>query len=113
MLDALGVGRHSDGGGLYLFNQDGRSRWIYMYTLGGKRRVMGLGGYPSVSLKDARADPIYALARLDRDRPDLAMQVREGSMSANKVVRVACVSEIHTTLTTYATGKRLPTGAAP
>ena len=67
MLDALGVGRHSDGGGLYLFNQDGRSRWIYMYTLGGKRRVMGLGGYPSVSLKDAR-----------RNRDEAEKQLQDG-----------------------------------
>ena len=48
-------GRYSDGGGLYLGIDDGgRSRWLYFFNVAGKRREMGLGAYPQVSLKDAR-----------------------------------------------------------
>jgi integrase len=50
-------GRHSDGGGLYLFiSPDGRRRWTFMYTRRGKQREAGLGSAAkgAVSLKAAR-----------------------------------------------------------
>jgi len=37
----------------------------------------------NITLKDRGTSSAYTIARLDRDRPDLAMQVRQGSMSAN------------------------------
>jgi integrase len=51
------VGRHSDGGGLYLkITPDGSKRWVFMYARGGKQREMGLGSAQAggVSLTDAR-----------------------------------------------------------
>lgn len=50
-------GRHSDGGGLYLnVSSTGSKSWLFMWTpRGGKRREMGLGSYPTVSLAKARA----------------------------------------------------------
>ncbi len=55
-------GRHADGGGLYLAKDtDGRSRWLFFFTIGGRRREMGLGPFPTVSLAVARA--AAALAR--------------------------------------------------
>ncbi|MCR5859708.1 site-specific integrase [Mesorhizobium sp. J428] len=52
----LKSGRHSDGGGLYLnVGPTGGKSWLFMWTpRGGKRREMGLGAYPTVSLADAR-----------------------------------------------------------
>ncbi len=48
-------GMHADGEGLYLdIKQVGTKSWIFRYTIGGKRREMGLGGYPTVSLARAR-----------------------------------------------------------
>ena len=36
-------GRHSDGGGLYLFiSAEGRRRWTFLYTWRGKLREAGL-----------------------------------------------------------------------
>lgn len=50
-------GRHSDGGGLYLFiDQHGRRRWIFMYARDGKRTELGLGGGRDLSLANARAE---------------------------------------------------------
>jgi integrase len=50
--------RHSDGGSLYLAIDGGgdamRRRWLFLYLWNGKRREMGLGGFPAVSLADAR-----------------------------------------------------------
>lgn len=50
-------GRHSDGGGLYLFIDDsGRRRWIFMYTRSGKRTELGLGSARDLSLANARSE---------------------------------------------------------
>ena len=51
------TGRHSDGGGLYLnVSTSGGKSWVFMWTPpGGKRREMGLGPYPTVTLAKARA----------------------------------------------------------
>lgn len=50
-------GRHSDGGGLYLFiDQHGRRRWIFMYARDGKRTELGLGGGRDLSLAQARSE---------------------------------------------------------
>lgn len=62
-VEALGPGRHADGGGLYLDRDEhGRSRWVFMWTRNGKRREMGLGaaGKDGVGLTDARAAAVTA-----------------------------------------------------
>lgn len=44
-----------DGGALYLhLRNGGAASWIYRFQLHGKRRDYGIGGYPAVSLTDAR-----------------------------------------------------------
>jgi integrase len=44
-----------DGNGLWLVAQPGGSKnWVLRYALNGKRREMGLGGYPTIDLKTAR-----------------------------------------------------------
>ena len=49
------VGRHTDSHGLMLVVQPSGSRsWIQRIVIQGKRRDMGLGGYPMVSLSEAR-----------------------------------------------------------
>ncbi len=60
-LSATGVralrepGRYSDGNGLHLFiGRTGNRSWVQRVTIGGRRRDIGLGGYPAVSLKQAR-----------------------------------------------------------
>ena len=48
-------GRHLDAEGLYLAVAKGGSKsWIYRYQQEGRRRELGLGGYPAVSLAKAR-----------------------------------------------------------
>jgi hypothetical protein len=48
-------GRYGDGDGLYLRIAPGGSRqWIQRIYVDGKRRDIGLGGYPAVSLAQAR-----------------------------------------------------------
>jgi len=49
-------GKHATGGipGLMLQVRGGSRSWIYRYMINGKRREMGLGSYPSVTLAQAR-----------------------------------------------------------
>ena len=59
-----------DGGGLYLqVAPAGSKSWIFRFSLGGKRREMGLGPYPGVSLALARqlASSAHSLVRAGKD----------------------------------------------
>ena len=48
-------GKYADGNGLYLVvDPSGNKRWQQRLTIRGKRRDIGLSGYPAVSLKAAR-----------------------------------------------------------
>lgn len=50
-----GPGLLGDGGGLYLKKQSGGvGQWHYRYSFAGSRVEMGLGGWPAVSLSEAR-----------------------------------------------------------
>lgn len=64
------VGKYSDGGGLWLFKRpDGGAQWFLRVTPYGRRREMGLGSFPQVSLKEARqsAEKWRTLVRDGRD----------------------------------------------
>jgi integrase len=61
LLTALAVnkqrkpGVYADGGGLnFIVTDAGAKRWELRITIGGRRRQLGLGVYPDVSLEDAR-----------------------------------------------------------
>ena len=52
-------GRYSDGLGLNLVvTESGSKQWVLRITVNGKRKDMGLGGYPTVSLSKARKDTL-------------------------------------------------------
>ena len=63
-------GKYSDGGGLWFYKrQDGGAQWFLRVHVHGRRREMGLGSYPAVSLKEAReqADKYRAMTRQGLD----------------------------------------------
>ncbi len=67
-----GPDRHSDGGGLGLtltVQPSGTKSWVQYITIGGKRRMMGLGSFRLVSLAQAREQALSNLrvARAGRD----------------------------------------------
>lgn len=54
-LKAPKPGKHCDGAGLWLVvRDDGGAQWVLRVTVHGRRREMGLGGFPSLGLADAR-----------------------------------------------------------
>lgn len=70
-------GTYNDGGGLLLVvKSTGRRSWIYRYQLHGKRRDMGLGGYPAISLQRARELAGEARALVAEKKDPLAERQR-------------------------------------
>ncbi len=58
-VKAASPGYHADGNGLYLVvDESGARRWALRTTIRGKRRELGLGGYPLVPLSDARQEAL-------------------------------------------------------
>ncbi len=66
-------GRYSDGGGLHLYiGKAGRKSWVLRITIDGRRRDIGLGGFPSVSLARAREEAADNRAAVAEGRDPLA-----------------------------------------
>ena len=64
------AGKHCDGAGLWLVKrEDGGAQWVLRVTVHGRRREMGLGGFPALGLAEARklSDRWRAVAAAGRD----------------------------------------------
>jgi integrase len=75
-------GRHSDGGGLYLFISPLRRRWVFRFTQEGKAREMGLGPANGVSLAEARK--LAAAARNEVANGRDPIEARDAGRRASK-----------------------------
>lgn len=54
-LSGLDAGKYGDGSGLWLHKRNrAAGKWLFLHKSGGRRREMGLGTYPDVTLKQAR-----------------------------------------------------------
>ena len=66
-------GRYSDGDGLHLFiTKSGRKSWVQRITIAGRRRDIGLGAFPSVTLAKARQKAYENRAMVAEGRDPLA-----------------------------------------
>jgi integrase len=71
-------GRHSDGGGLYLFvGPTGAKSWVFVWARGGKKREMGLGPYPAVSLAKVRTAAADCRMAVQEGRDPIAEKAKE------------------------------------
>ena len=74
------VGRHADGNGLHLVVEPtGNKRWIQRLTIRGRRTDLGLGGWPLVSLAEARERALEN-RKTARSRGDPLVEKRKASM---------------------------------
>ena len=87
-IGTLRPGRHGDGGTLFIVVEPGgRSRhWVQRVTVDGRRRDLGLGGYPYVGLAEARA-AAFANRQLARRGGDPTVVVRQSRLPT---FRTAC-----------------------
>jgi integrase len=87
------VGKHADGGGLWLVKRpDGGAQWVQRVTPHGRRREMGLGAYPDVSLKEAREAATHnrALVRQGLDPiKERERQKREAARNIHMLTDIA------------------------
>ena len=75
-LPKLSPGMHADGHGLYMnVKSSGARSWIFRATINGKRREVGLGGFPVVNLADARDTAIDMQRQLRAGVDPLAERV--------------------------------------
>ena len=88
-------GRYGDGGTLFLVVAPGGSKnWVQRVTIGGRRRDLGLGGWPVVSLAKARqrafanrvaiADGLDPLAHKRRQSTPTFREASERALEANR-----------------------------
>jgi len=84
-------GRHAVGDGLYLqVNKDGARSWIFRFSLQSRVREMGLGGYPAISLKQAR--DLAGDARLLLKRGEDPIEARRSNIQAVRAERAKRVT---------------------
>lgn len=79
-------GTYEDGEGLRLVVQvSGRKSWVLRFQLAGRRREMGLGGFPQISLKEARLKTaIYRRQLLDGIDPLAARDAEREAQRASQ-----------------------------
>ncbi len=76
-VKAAGPGKHYDGQGLHLRVTDTGSRsWVLRITVDGRRREIGLGSWPEVSLVDARKKALEHRAAIADGRDPVAEKRR-------------------------------------
>ena len=89
-LTAMGIkkagdGRLSDGEGLSLEKKGSSGKWIWRYSFSKKRREMGLGTWPTVSLADARKE---------RDKWKVVLSQGKDPVSERKSAKAAALAEL-------------------
>jgi integrase len=88
-------GRYGDGGGLWLQVRDAskpdrppNKSWLFRYTMGNRQRQLGIGSYPLIGLKDARAASLVAARSVHAGRDPIG-EKRARKAEAAKVAAEA------------------------
>ena len=87
-------GRHPDGDGLYLYVAPGGTKsWVQRIVVNGKRRDIGLGSYPTVSLAQARLLGADNRAAVSEGRDPLAERHEAKEAARNPAASVPTFAE--------------------
>lgn len=90
-------GRYGDGAGLYLnIAKRGSKSWVQRITIDGRRRDMGLGGYPDVSLAQARWRAADNRAAVADGRNPLAENRRASTPTFSEAARMVHAIKVPT-----------------
>lgn len=103
-LTAVGIrhagdGKLADGAGLYIIKTGETGKWVYRYTHLGRRRDMGLGPWPQLTLAQARSarDRWEAVRAAGSDPLDARQAERDaerGRREANRLTFAQVVAEV-------------------
>src|SRR5438105_4999537 len=114
-IDKLGLGRHNDGNGLYLRITDRGKNWIFRYQIAGWQRDLSLGGFPGVSLAQARkaADEARGMLKgvIPKDPLD-ARKARKDTLRAERAKRITFKAAAEKYVDAHKAGWRNPKHAA-
>ena len=81
---SLSAGKYADGNGLWLVKRGPQAgKWVLRLSVSGKRREMGLGPWPEVSIAEARNKALQARASL-RDGTDPIATRRKAQLQAKR-----------------------------
>jgi integrase len=79
----LETGMHADGGGLYLRVSPKKAKsWTFIFHMQNRRREMGLGSYPALSLSEARDAAIEARRLVAKGIDPIQARKQERAMAA-------------------------------
>jgi integrase len=93
-VENLGPGKYGDGDGLWLVvTTSERRSWLKRYQLQGRAREMGLGGFPAVSLADARDKSLAADKLLSQGIDPIDQRVAEREAAAATTARATTFAE--------------------
>lgn len=89
---SLTAGKYTDGQGLWLIKHSQRAgKWVLRLSVSGKRREMGLGPWPEVSIADARSKALQARASLRDGTDPVAARQKEKLASKRLTLKEAVV----------------------
>ncbi len=81
-VESAGPGKHGDGRGLFLFvKPTGARSWVLRYQLNGRRRDLGLGAYPEVTLAKAREKALEARRLISEGSDPLSTRDKTKSLT--------------------------------
>ena len=87
------AGKYSDGGGLWVFKADEASgKWVLRVHVHGRRREMGLGGYPSVSLKEARVEAEKWRSIVRKGQDPIKLREKQNRDAARNIHRLSDIA---------------------
>ncbi len=82
---SLAAGKYADGQGLWLVKRSQQAgKWVLRLSVAGKRREMGLGPWPEVSIANARSKAIEARASL-RDGTDPVADRQKAQLATKRL----------------------------
>jgi integrase len=88
-IKAKPAGKYADGGGLWLVKRkDGGAQWVLRFTVHGRRREMGLGAFPAVTLAAARKKAERWRAVVSSEKDPIKERERERREAARRLHRL-------------------------
>ena len=87
---SLAAGKYADGQGLWLVKRSRHAgKWVLRLSVAGKRREMGLGPWPEVSIANARTKALQARASLRDGTDPVAARQREQLVATRLTLKEA------------------------